>query len=121
MVDPDAITDCILNVLLNALDAVAQRPDPRVVVATSHDRSHGRIRITVTDNGVGIPPKMLPVIFNALTTTKGGRGTGLGLAVAKKIVEEHGGTISAASQEGRGSTFTVLLPADGAEPQEDGA
>ena len=108
--DPDAINNCLLNILLNALDAVAHRPEPRIVIRTERTEDGRQVRIAVIDNGVGIPAEQVPGIFNALTTTKGGRGTGLGLAVAKKIVTEHGGEITVNTEEGRGSTFTVILP-----------
>jgi len=119
MVDPDAINDCLLNILLNALDAVAQCPEPRVVARTECADDGRRVRMVVTDNGVGIPARQLPGIFHALTTTKGGRGTGLGLAVARKIANEHGGDVTVTSQEGRGSTFTVDLPVRPASPRQD--
>ena len=64
------------------------------------------------DNGPGIPVSKQPWVFEPFNTTKGTRGTGLGLAVAKRIVEEHGGRISIESVEGKGATFRVLLPAE---------
>jgi signal transduction histidine kinase len=64
----------------------------------------------VIDNGPGIAPSMLPHLFQIFHSTKGNRGTGLGLAVARKIVAEHEGTISASSTPGEGTTFTVRLP-----------
>ena len=65
------------------------------------------------DNGPGIPADRQSLIFQPFHTTKGIRGTGLGLAVTKRIVEEHGGTISLTSAEGKGATFSLILPADG--------
>jgi signal transduction histidine kinase len=108
--DPDAVTNGVLNLLLNAFEAVAQREAPRVTVSARLAPDGQHVEIAIADNGVGIPAWRLPSIFNALTSTKGGRGTGLGLAVARKIVAEHGGEIAASSQEGRGSTFTIRLP-----------
>jgi signal transduction histidine kinase len=70
------------------------------------------VEILVIDNGPGIPPSKQPWVFEPFNTTKGTRGTGLGLAVAKRIVEEHGGRISIESVEGKGATFKVLLPAE---------
>jgi len=121
MADPDAITNCALNILLNALDAVAHRPDPRVTVRTERAADGRQVRVIVTDNGVGIPAQQVPGIFNALTTTKGGRGTGLGLAVAKKIAQEHGGDIVVTSEEDRGSAFTVALPIEPRSHRQDQA
>ena len=62
------------------------------------------------DNGVGIPPAMMKHMFELFHSTKGNRGTGLGLAVAKKIVDEHEGSITVKSSPGEGTTFTVRLP-----------
>jgi signal transduction histidine kinase len=67
------------------------------------------VRITVADSGPGIPPERLPRIFKLFFTTKSS-GTGFGLAVAKKIVERHGGTIAVESTVGQGTCFTIELP-----------
>jgi two-component system NtrC family sensor kinase len=66
--------------------------------------------VTITDNGEGIPPEEIDSIFEIFASTKGSRGTGLGLPVSLKIVREHGGKIVVASEPGHGSTFTVELP-----------
>ena len=68
------------------------------------------MRIHVLDNGVGIPPHKLAVIFKPFVSTKGSKGTGLGLAVSRKILREHGGDIFAQSQPDKGSRFTLRLP-----------
>ena len=68
--------------------------------------------IEVIDNGVGIAPSMAGHLFELFHSTKGNRGTGLGLAVAKKIVEEHEGSISVQSNAQEGTTFTIRLPVD---------
>jgi two-component system NtrC family sensor kinase len=65
--------------------------------------------INVSDNGKGIPADVLPNIFRPFFTTKG-QGTGLGLPLARRMVEDHGGRIEVASSMGKGSTFTVHLP-----------
>ena len=62
------------------------------------------------DNGVGVAPSILPHLFELFHSTKGNRGTGIGLAVTKKIVEEHEGSITVKSIPGEGTTFTVKLP-----------
>jgi two-component system, NtrC family, sensor kinase len=73
----------------------------------------------VRDDGVGIPPEILPQIFEPFTTTKEvGKGVGLGLAVSKGIVERHGGRIEVASELGVGTTFLIILPVRTALPQE---
>ena len=68
------------------------------------------MRIVVLDNGAGIPPEKLADIFKPFVSTKGSRGTGLGLAVSRKILREHGGDIVVQSQVGKGSKFTLRLP-----------
>jgi two-component system NtrC family sensor kinase len=75
------------------------------------------VEVTVEDSGRGIPAADLPKLFEPFFTTKGSRGTGLGLAVTWGIVERHGGTIDVASEEGKGSRFTVHLPLDAGEAQ----
>jgi signal transduction histidine kinase len=67
--------------------------------------------VQVIDNGKGIPPSMRKHMFELFHSTKGNRGTGLGLAVARKIIDEHDGSISVESAEGQGTTFTIRLPA----------
>ena len=69
------------------------------------------LAVKVIDNGSGIPAHILPSIFDPFFTTKGkGKGTGLGLSVSQGIVAKHGGRIMVSSQEGKGATFTVVLP-----------
>jgi signal transduction histidine kinase len=107
--DPDGIHQVVMNLLSNALDAV-EPAKGLIRVVCRYEADHRRSTIEVIDNGIGIPPAMMRHIFQLFHSTKGNRGTGLGLAVAKKIVEEHEGTIVAISSP-EGSTFTVRLPA----------
>lgn len=111
--DPEGIHRAILNVLGNALDAVEDRKNPQVVVATMIEAGGGWARVVVLDNGVGIPPQKLPDIFKPFVSTKGAKGTGLGLAVSRKILREHGGDILVQSQPGKGSRFILRLPLKG--------
>jgi two-component system, NtrC family, sensor kinase len=100
----------LMNLLSNALDAV--EPDQGVIrVIVDHDPNARVLEVEVIDNGHGIPPTMMNHMFELFHSTKGNRGTGLGLAVTKKIVDEHEGAISVTSKEGQGTTFTVRLPA----------
>src|ERR1041385_4609156 len=78
-VDPEGIHRALLNVLGNALDAVDGRPAPHVTVGTRFDSEPGWVRVVVLDNGTGIPSQKVNDIFKPFFSTKGSRGTGLGL------------------------------------------
>jgi two-component system NtrC family sensor kinase len=108
--DPEGISRAVLNVVTNALDAVEGRPSPNVTIAAEADTGAGVARVTVADNGPGMTPEMLAGIFDLFVSTKGARGTGLGLTVSRKILREHGGDIRAASEPGHGSTFVLEFP-----------
>ena len=95
----------VLNLLSNALDAV--EPSQGLIrVVARYEQDNKQAIIEVIDNGSGIPRPMMKHMFELFHSTKGNRGTGLGLAVAKKIVEEHEGSISVRSKEGDGTSFT---------------
>ena len=105
----------LANLLVNAVDAMAEKGSLQVRVATSHDWSDGRdgVRITVADNGSGIPRDDLRHIFEPFYTTKPETGTGLGLWVSRGIVEKHGGTIRVRSRTcgpRTGTVFLIFLP-----------
>jgi signal transduction histidine kinase len=114
--DPEGLHRAVLNVVTNALDACENRTDGAVSVTTEHAASEGLVRITVADNGSGIAPEDQEKVFNIFVSTKGGRGTGLGLPVSQKIVKEHGGQIRLESEMGKGSRFIFELPAISGEP-----
>jgi signal transduction histidine kinase len=108
--DPDGMHQVVMNLLSNALDAVD--PQSGLITVRCHYDADGRQTILeVADNGPGIAPSMMRHLFELFHSTKGNRGTGIGLAVTKKIVEEHEGSISVKSAAGEGTTFTVRLPA----------
>jgi signal transduction histidine kinase/pSer/pThr/pTyr-binding forkhead associated (FHA) protein len=109
--DPEGLHRALLNIVGNALDAVEDRPNPKVTVGTRRDPEAGWVRVIVLDNGVGVPPDKVADIFKPFVSTKGSKGTGLGLAVSKKILREHGGDIVVQSQAGTGSKFVLRLPA----------
>lgn len=115
--DPSGIHQVVMNLLSNALDAI-ESADGLIRVECRYDEANRETSINVIDNGVGIPPSMMNHMFELFHSTKGNRGTGLGLAVAKKIVEEHEGTIAVRSVPNEGTTFSVVLPAVGADPQQ---
>lgn len=96
-----------LNLVTNAVDA-CEETGGTVTVTTSSDVKGCYVR--VRDTGVGIQPDLMPKLFHAFNSTKGSRGTGLGLACSEKIVREHAGKITVQSQPGKGSEFTVYLP-----------
>jgi signal transduction histidine kinase len=95
----------VLNLLLNALQATP--PGGTITLGTGKDGA--RLAITVSDSGEGIPPDKLERVFDAFFTMREG-GTGLGLPIARRIVEEHGGTLELASKTGAGTTARILLP-----------
>jgi signal transduction histidine kinase len=108
--DAAGLNRAFLNLLNNAMDAV-ENGSGVITVASKYESMHRNLIVRVIDNGSGIPPDDVPQIFTPFYSSKGHRGTGLGLAVAKKVVEEHHGKIEVASEPGSGSTFTVTLPA----------
>ena len=103
--DPSQINQVLLNLLLNAIQAMEHPGTVRVSLENDDDA----VLITVADEGKGIPAENLPNIFRPFFTTKG-QGTGLGLSLARRIVEAHGGHIEVASEVGKGSRFTIRLP-----------
>jgi signal transduction histidine kinase len=111
LVDATNLELSLLNLMTNAVDAMPNGGTLRIRVLDGA----ARVRIEITDTGHGIPDQLLPSIFEPwVSTKKPGRGTGLGLAIARDVVTAHGGTISVASTEGVGTTFTIDLPSDAA-------
>jgi len=111
--DPEGIHRAILNLVLNAIDATAGRPEALVRIELVQDQSSTQIK--VHDNGIGIPKSQLKSIFSLFESTKGNRGTGLGLPVSQKIIKEHGGDISVTSVVDQGTTFTIQLNRQGTD------
>jgi signal transduction histidine kinase/pSer/pThr/pTyr-binding forkhead associated (FHA) protein len=109
--DPQGMHRCLLNLVGNACDALEQG-EGRVTLRT-RKVGEAEIGITVEDTGAGIPEDICERIFEVFFSTKGSRGTGLGLAVTRKIVQEHGGSVEVDSEPGRGTVFTVRLPVGG--------
>ena len=109
-IDADALHQVILNLVGNALDAVEDRSG-KVSITTRFDREHDLVAIEVLDNGPGISADRRDRIFEPFFSTKGQRGTGLGLAVARKLVEQHLGTITLLEGNHAGATFRITLPA----------
>jgi CheY-like chemotaxis protein len=110
--DPAELREVMTNLILNAADAM-----PRGGTLTVSTARRGEsIELRVVDTGVGIPEAVRGKIFDPFFTTKGPKGTGLGLSMTYGILSRHGATIAVDSQEGRGTTFTLLFPV-GAAPK----
>ncbi len=119
--DPEALHRAILNVVTNAIDACETADQGCVTVATAFDGQEGLVRLSVSDNGEGIAAEDLRKIFSVFASKKGSRGTGLGLPVSQKILQEHHGDITVDSVEGQGSRFTLEMPAIEPAASEDPA
>ena len=134
--DPDGLYRAILNVVTNAIDACAEAieqaeaeslavdetppaagdlgapaPTRHVAVQTAFDKDNSKLLVRIRDNAAGIPADQVKRIFNVFVSSKGHRGTGMGLPVSQKILEEHGGQILVESRPGEGSCFTLEWPA----------
>jgi signal transduction histidine kinase len=114
--DDEGIHRAVLNIITNALDACSKTSGGCVTVSTEYLPAEEQVRVIVQDNGIGIPPEDLDQIFALFVSRKKSRGTGLGLPVSQKIVNEHGGRILVESQPNQGSRFTLQLPAIKPEP-----
>jgi PAS domain S-box-containing protein len=110
--DPLLMHQAFLNIIINAEHAILGAGEPgRIEVRSWHDAAQHQLMTTVRDTGPGIPAAVLPRIFDPFFTTKEvGQGTGLGLAITYGIVQEHGGTISAANLREGGAEITIALP-----------
>ena len=110
-VDADKLRQVILNILRNSCEAV--EPGGRIHISVDRvDTPSGpRLRTEISDNGRGVPRKDWENVFEPFYTTKAS-GIGLGLAIARKILEQHSGTIRVKSQEGAGSCFEILVPCE---------
>jgi len=120
MFDPEAMHRAILNIITNAIDACHDRDGGRVEVTTQHSQEENMARVAVVDNGSGIEADDIDKIFAVFVSHKGGRGTGLGLPVSQKILEEHNGRIRVESTVGEGSRFTLEFPAIAPQPTTSG-
>jgi C4-dicarboxylate-specific signal transduction histidine kinase len=107
--DPVQIQQVLINLMLNAIDAVADLPEPRRVVSVAITTGASHILIAVRDRGLGIAAQDLPKVFDSFFSTKK-KGMGLGLSIARTIVEAHGGRLSAANGAVDGAEFQVELP-----------
>lgn len=113
--DSQAVYRSLLNLVSNAIDACIfdenREKAFEVRVSTRYDSNH-RIRFDVADTGCGMEDVVKNQLFTSFFSTKGSKGTGLGLLVTQKLIEAHQGTISVQSEPGKGSTFTIWLPVE---------
>ena len=108
-IDPNQIRQALLNIFLNAIDAMPKGGELLVSIIQTSIRSRDILLISIKDTGTGIAPEDLPYIFDPFFTRKDS-GTGLGLAITHGILNEHGGEIKVSSALGQGTTFEIALP-----------
>jgi two-component system NtrC family sensor kinase len=115
--DPVQLEQVLLNLLINARHAMQGHRGGSLTIKAAKVDGTSELRVQVIDTGPGIPEKLLPKIFQPFFTTKGtakrgeAKGTGLGLSICKEIIEHHKGRIEVESAVGKGTTFSVYLPA----------
>jgi len=107
LIDPDRINQVLLNLYLNAIEAM---DDGGTLSVRLFGDDPGRVKIEISDTGVGIQKKDLEKIFDPYFTTKPS-GTGLGLAIVHRIIEAHNGEVNVKSEQGKGTTVSIILPA----------
>lgn len=113
LLDPKGIHRCLLNLVSNAIDACLADEDVGkdfIVEVTTRREGEDDLIFQVSDNGCGMDEEAMQHMFTRFFSTKGSKGTGLGLLITQKIVQEHGGTLTATSVPGKGSVFTIQLP-----------
>ena len=108
LIDAAQLRQCLINLVRNATEAVAAKGKGKVTLRTK--RTGDRVLIEVEDDGTGIPPDVLPRLFDPFFSTKEG-GSGLGLALTQQIVKDHGGDLAVDSTVGKGTVFRVAVPA----------
>jgi signal transduction histidine kinase len=105
----------LLNLIVNAIDAMAARGEPRILTVRSEAYEADRVRVSVADTGAGISPEHTERVFNPLFTTKSG-GMGLGLSICRAIIEAHEGQLWFAANTPSGTIFHFTVRAGGAPP-----
>jgi len=117
--DETKLEQVCLNLLINSMQAMPDGGTIHVSASKASEDERCYVNLAIKDEGAGIPAEIMPRLFDPYFTTKP-EGTGLGLAVADRIVTDHGGSIVAASDPGRGTTMTVRLPAAGPALDQEG-
>ena len=110
---PDQVRQVLSNLVINAKDAMPEggKLEIRTRYTPGTGELRGWVRLLIADTGVGIPPEIIRNIFEPFVTTKGEKGTGLGLWIVKGIIEHHAGKLRVKSKPGKGTVFRVDLPA----------
>ncbi len=111
MIDPEQTRRAFFNIIKNAIEAIEKEGKINVTTRLIDDQDQQRkfVEVEFSDTGVGIPPEIMDILFTPHFSTKKG-GTGLGLTITKKIIDDQGGTISVSSEQNKGTTFWVRLP-----------
>ena len=114
--DPSRMEQVFVNLLSNAIDALADVEAPRIDIVVT--RGGGRVRIAICDNGPGVPDDILPRVFDPFVTAKSaGAGLGLGLTISHKILRDIGGALHVRNLPDGGAEFTVDVPAATTQPE----
>jgi len=116
MADRVQLQQVLMNLMLNGIDAMKDVDGTRELVIKSQQAQNEKVVVTVTDSGVGLPPRQAEQIFNAFFTTKP-HGTGMGLRISRSIIETHGGRLWAADNSPRGASFHFTLPTKAEAPE----
>jgi signal transduction histidine kinase len=110
-IDPGYVHAALMNIFENAIDACRRRDDcPQHELRFRVWAQGDKIKFSVSDTGIGMDEETLSKLFTVFFSSKGRKGTGLGLFIANKIVEQHGGRIDVSSKPGQGSCFTITIP-----------
>jgi len=111
LVDADKLKQVFLNILRNAFEAVEEKGKINISLSLLKEQEGSKIRVFISDNGCGIPEENRETIFEPFYTTKAS-GIGLGLPIARKIIEQHRGTIRVKKNEAQGTSFEILIPTE---------
>jgi signal transduction histidine kinase len=112
LVDGDKLRQVFLNILRNAHEAVEEGGQITISLSLLKEQSGKKIKVEIVDDGRGIPEEDREIIFELFYTTKA-TGVGLGLAIARKIIEQHNGSIRVSENETKGASFEILIPVEG--------
>ncbi len=111
LVDADKLKQVFLNILRNSYEAVEEKGKINISLSLLKEQSGRKIRVHIFDNGSGIPEEDRETVFEPFYTTKAS-GIGLGLPIARKIIEQHRGTIRVKENVAKGTSFEILIPTE---------